>query len=196
MRRNPYQGPTLNPIWAIIGVNLLVFIFTLIKPSETYTMLGLTPAYVLQQPWTIITSMFVHAGIWHILANMFTFYFFGTYLLSMVNNWKFLLVYFGGGILGGIAYILLAPLTANIFAPAVGASGAVFSIGGALAVIVPNTKVFIFPLPVPIPLWVAVLLGFVIISPGVAWQAHLGGLVFGLVAGYFFRRQQFRRVRW
>jgi len=58
----------------------------------------------------------------------------------------------------------------------------------------PNLRVFIFPIPAPIPLWIAVIGGFVILSllPLVAWEAHLGGLVFGFVAGYFFKKG----VRW
>ncbi|MFH0941598.1 MAG: rhomboid family intramembrane serine protease [Chloroflexota bacterium] len=194
MRRAPYQGMNLNPIWAIIGLNFMVFIFTLVNQRAAFNLLGLTPALANQQPWTLITSLFVHAGFWHILTNMFTFYFFGSNLLGMVGDRKFLLVYFGGGILGSIMFWWLAP----DFSTVVGASGAVFGVGGALAVLVPRSRVFIFPFPVPIPLWAAVIFGFLIISfnPGVAWEAHLGGLVFGLVAGYYFRRGQRRRIRW
>jgi membrane associated rhomboid family serine protease len=56
----------------------------------------------------------------------------------------------------------------------------------------PKLRVFVFPIPVPLPLWAAVIGGFLIISffPGVAWQAHLGGLVLGLIAGYFLRRRE------
>ena len=72
---------------------------------------------------------------------------------------------------------------------AVGASGAVFALGGALTVMMPRLRVFIFPIPAPIPLWIAVIGGFVILSflPYVAWEAHLGGLLFGLVFGYIFK---------
>lgn len=75
---------------------------------------------------------------------------------------------------------------------AIGASGAVFALGGALAVMRPKLRVLVFPVPVPMPLWVAVIGGFVIISflPNVAWQAHLGGLAFGTIGGYFFRRKE------
>ena len=75
---------------------------------------------------------------------------------------------------------------------AVGASGAVFAVGGALAVMRPKLKVFIFPIPLPLNLWIAVIGGLVILSflPYVAWQAHLGGLIVGLIAGYIFRRKE------
>ena len=74
---------------------------------------------------------------------------------------------------------------------AIGASGAVFAIGGALTVLRPSIKVFIFPIPAPLPLWVAVIGGFVILSfmPNIAWEAHLGGLLFGLGVGYFFKKK-------
>jgi len=115
-------------------------------------------------------------------------FFFGQNLISLVGENRFFAVYFTGGILGGILYVLLA----SPFSVAVGASGAVFAIGGALAMLRPRTKVVIFPIPVPVPLWIAVIGGFLVLSffPGIAWQAHLGGLIVGLIAGYTFRRRE------
>jgi membrane associated rhomboid family serine protease len=134
----------------------------------------------------MVTNMFVHGSLGHLAVNMFTLYFLGTFFYRLVGENKFILVYFGGGILGNIFFILLGPP----FSIAVGASGAIFALGGALAVMTPKLKVFVFPIPVPLPLWVAVIGGFLVISffPGIAWQAHLGGLVFGLAAGYLLRK--------
>jgi len=184
-----YQGFRLTPIWILIGVNFLLFIATAIAPELRF-LFGLHPASLLQRPWTIVTNLFIHAGFGHIIVNMLTLYFFGTYLRRLVGNNRFLTVYFGGGILGNILFILLAPPLSI----AVGASGAIFALGGALAAMRPRIRVFVFPIPVPMPLWVAVIGGFLILSflPYIAWQAHLGGLVFGLIAGYFFRRRERR----
>ena len=181
-----YQGFRLTPVWVLIGVNFLLFIATIIAPS-LILLLGLQPASFLQHPWTIVTNFFIHSGWWHIVANMLALFFFGTYLSRLVGQRKFLLLYFGGGILGNILFILLAPPLSI----AVGASGAIFALGGALAVLTPKLRVFIFPIPVPLPLWVAVIGGFIILSflPFIAWQAHLGGIVFGLIFGYFLRRR-------
>lgn len=133
----------------------------------------------------------MHAGFWHIIANMLTLYFFGNFFSGLVGNKKFLLVYFCGGLLGNIFFIASAMLgLSSPFSIAVGASGAVFAIGGALAVMRPQLKVFIMFIPIPVPLWVAIIIGFVVIGPNIAWQAHLGGLIFGLIAGYFFRRRE------
>jgi len=104
--------------------------------------------------------MFTHGGFWHIFANMLTLYFFGSYLSRLVGSGKFLIVYFAGGILGGILFLLLAPPLSI----AVGASGAVFALAGALVLMRPKLPVFIFPIPAPIPLWIAVIGGFLILS--------------------------------
>jgi len=187
MRYRSYQSFKLSPILILIIVNVLLFIATIIV-SELIFLLGLQPAGFLSRPWTILTSMFIHAGFWHIIANMLTLYFFGNAVLRLVGAGRFLIVYFGGGILGNILFILLGPPLSI----AVGASGAIFALGGALTMMRPKLTVFIIPIPVPIPLWLAVIGGFLILSflPFIAWQAHLGGLVLGLVAGYIFRRRE------
>lgn len=186
-RGSPQGGFSLGPIGFLIIANLLLFIVSFFFNNSVY-LLGLSPTTFFSRPWTLITSMFMHAGIGHIFANMFTLYFFGSTLFRMVGERNFLLVYFLGGILGGILYVLLA----NPYSIAVGASGAVFAVAGALTVLIPKDKVFIFPIPAPIPLWIAVIGGFVIMSffPFVAWQAHLGGLALGLAAGYYFKKSR------
>lgn len=182
-----YRNFDLSAIWIIIGANLLLFIATSVHP-ELRSTLGLQRASFTEEPWTIMTNLFVHAGIWHILANMFTLYFFGTYLLRLIGENKLLMIYFLGGMLGNAFYMLLG----DPFSIVIGASGAVFALGGALTVLRPNLRVFVFPIPAPLPLWIAIIGVFLILSlvPNVAWQAHLGGLLLGLIAGYFFRKRR------
>lgn len=182
-----YKRPNSNPVWILIALNVILFVVALATPSLIMSF-GLAPVGFAERPWTILTSLFLHGSFGHILGNMITLYFFGKYLRLLVGSSKFLLVYFIGGILGGILYILLAPPLSI----AIGASGAVFALGAALAVMRPKLRVLVFPIPVPMPLWAAVIGGFVIISflPNVAWQAHLGGLAFGVIGGYFFRRKE------
>jgi len=175
----------INPIFAIIAANLVVFLATLIN-SDLIIMLGLAPSLLTDRPWTIVTNMFVHGGFWHLFGNMITLFFFGRVVYRMMGGWRFLLVYFFGGLAGNLLFILLG----NPMSIAIGASGAVYSLAGALVVLMPRMRVFLWFI-VPLPLWVVVLVFFVIWSfiPGVAWQAHLGGLAVGLIAGYIFRRQ-------
>ena len=184
-----YGTVNLNALWFLIAVNALIFVITLVRPADVAGSLGLTPALLSQQPWTIISSMFVHGSFTHILFNMIGLYFLGSFLIRAVGERSFLVVFFLGGLAGNVLFILLA----DPFSTAVGASGAIYALGGALAILVPRAPVLIFPIPVPIPLWAAILI-FLLLSflPGIAWQAHLGGLFLGLVAGLVLRRR--RRV--
>ena len=191
MTYRSYRGAGVNLIFVIIGINLLLFLPTIVSQEireELIINFGLwSKGTFLDYPWGIVTSMFIHNGVFHLFANMITLYFFGSYLYRLLGGGRFLILYFGGGILGSVFFILLAPPVSL----AIGASGAIFALGGALSVMRPNLRVFIFLIPVPMPLWVAVIGGFFILSllPLVAWQAHLGGLVFGLIAGYLFKKR-------
>jgi membrane associated rhomboid family serine protease len=182
-----YRPVNLNALWFLIALNVLIFVFTLLRPEAVISLLGLTPALLSRQPWTIITSMFVHGSLWHILFNMISLYFLGSFLLRAAGERSFLAVFFLGGLVGNILFALLAgPFTTGI-----GASGAIFALGGALAVMLPRVPVFIFFIPVPVPLWVAIIIFFLFsFLPNIAWQAHLGGLLLGLVAGLILRRRR------
>jgi len=198
-------GFGLSPLWLIIIANFVFFIAVMVSGEGRYPFgeyyiiisdrftyyLGLIPYYFFSRPWTIITNMFIHAGFWHLLFNMITLFFFGRALAMLVGHNKFLLVYFIGGIFGNVLYLLLG----DSLSIAVGASGAVYAIAGALVMIRPNIRVLLYFF-IPMPLWVVVLVFFVFFSLppiaenfNMAWQAHLGGLVVGLIAGYFFRKR-------
>ena len=197
-----YHPANLNALWFLIALNVLIFVFTLLRPAAVISLLGLTPALLSQHPWTIISSMFVHdPRIWtHILFNMISLYFLGSFLLRAAGERSFLAVFFLGGLAGNFLYFLLGylvlrglipPIFGDPFIPGIGASGAIFALGGALAVIVPRVPVFIFFIPVPVPLWVAIIIFFLFsFLPNIAWQAHLGGLLLGLAAGLILRTRR------
>lgn len=174
-------GSDLGVVEGLIAINVLVFILTLTQPQAIISNFGLKAGEVLERPWIMVTSMFLHGGFYHLFANMMTLFFFGLYLVSLVGEEDFLKIYFMGGLAGGLLFVVLSPGNAL----AVGASGAVFAVGGALAVMRPHLKVIIFPLPIPISLWVAVIGGFFLMAllPQVAWQGHLGGMIVGLLYG-------------
>ena len=182
-----YGPVNLSTLFFLIALNLALFIITLFRPETVY-LLGLSPALVAQQPWTVLSSMFVHAGLSHILFNMISLFFLGGFLLRAVGEKSFLTVYFIGGLAGNVLFILLA----RPDSVGVGASGAIYALAGALAVMVPKAPVVVFPIPVPMPLWAAITIFFVIsfLFPYIAWQAHLGGLLLGLTAGLIFRKRR------
>lgn len=186
----------LNPIFIIIAINIAIFIIVNISGSNTLLVnlaLWAPLDYTLEYPLGLVTSMFTHHDFTHILFNMLTLYFFGSYLFKMLGTKKFLIIYFGGGLLGGVFFVLLSTLMSpDKVALAIGASGAIFALGGTLAFLMPQIKVYIMFIPIPVPLWIAVIGGGLIMSffPGVAWQAHLGGLLFGLAAGYIIKNKQ------
>jgi membrane associated rhomboid family serine protease len=103
--------------------------------------------------WTLITSMFVHIQIWHILANMFSLFFIGNFVEKLIGRKRFFWVYLVSGIFAGLVYVFLSYffggsfIGARLFGSpdtfAVGASGAVFSQLGLLAVLTPYNSVFL-----------------------------------------------------
>ncbi|MGA3094133.1 MAG: rhomboid family intramembrane serine protease [Dehalococcoidales bacterium] len=200
----------MDSILILILINALVFVGISTRTPEIQQQiiqtLGLTPTLVWSHPWQIITSMFTHQEFLHILFNMWTLYFFGSAILQILGTRKFWIIYMVGGIMGSIFYILLAYTgTAisfgwfgDINTTAIGASGAIFALGGALAVLRPSMRVIFFPIPVPMPLWIAIVGSFVVLTliPGVAWTAHLGGLAFGAAAGWYYKRNSFNEYRW
>jgi uncharacterized protein len=195
MSYRPYKKPGLNPVWVLIGVTVVIYLATILNPEAISASFGLTPLTVQHEPWTLFTYMFVHASVTHIIFNMLTLYFFGTFAMALIGETQFLLTYFAGGIVGGILYFLLSFPLHYEFTTVVGASGAVYALGGLLMVMRPKTRVMVFPIPAEIPLWIAILVGFLLVTiiPNVAWEAHLGGLIYGAAIGYFFRRKEMRR---
>jgi membrane associated rhomboid family serine protease len=190
-----YRAVDLRVLWFLIALNVVIFVIELViggypitATNEVVRFFGLRAALLPQQPWTIISSMFVHGSVWHILFNMIALYFLGSFLIRAVGEKSFLAVFFLGGLAGNILFALLA----SPFSIGIGASGGIFALAGALAVMVPRVPVILFPIPIPMPLWVAVII-LVFISflfSEIAWQAHIGGLLLGLIAGLIFRRRR------
>ena len=190
-----YRAVNLNVLWFLIALNVLIFIIELAVGGYPITvdnpvvrLLGLSTMQLSQQPWSIISSVFVHGGFGHILFNMISLYFLGGFFLRAVGERSFLAVFFLGGLAGNALYVLLVP--PNVIG--IGASGAIFAIGGALAVLVPRMPVYILFVPIPMPLWVAILIFFLLsfLFSGIAWQAHLGGVLAGVIAGFALRRRR------
>jgi membrane associated rhomboid family serine protease len=193
-----YRTVNLNVLWFLIALCVAVFAIELAVGGWPITtanpvvlFLGLARVLLRQEPWTIITAIFVHGGFTHIIFNMISLYFLGSLFLRAAGERTFLATFFIGGLAGNALYLLLTP--PNVIG--IGASGAIFAIGGALAVLLPRVPVYIFFIPIAMPLWLAIVI-FLLLSfffTGIAWQAHLGGVIAGAIIGYVLRRRgQFR----
>lgn len=163
----------------IIAICLLVF-FVFEQIELLLPHFVLQQASLLERPWTIVTSMFAHGGFQHILFNMIVLFMFGSVLENKLGSNKFVFLYLIAGIIGGVGFMLLNGPQEM----ALGASGAIYGIFGALALLVPNMRVYIYL--VPVPMWLAGILYaaielFALGSPdSIAHSAHLLGLVGGL----------------
>ena len=162
--------------------------------------------------WPFITSMFLHGGWLHIIGNMWTLYIFGDNVEDRMGTLRYLVFYFTCGIIAGLVHYFT---NINSTLPTVGASGAVAGVLGAYFLLFPNARVItlipLFFLPIFVEIPAIIYLGFWALSQvfsgvlmlglpedvgGVAFWAHLGGFVGGMVLHWFFlkNKKQIRRL--
>ena len=135
----------------LIVANIIVFFLQQTVAGVTNA-LAFVPAYTFVRPWTLVTYMFVHANITHILFNMLALYFFGPRVEERLGETRFITLYAISGIFGAVLSLIFAP-----FAPIIGASGAVFGVMLAFARFWPTALIYIMGI-LPIQARVAVLL--------------------------------------
>lgn len=209
-----YQPPSGKSGWqvdrVIIGVTVAIFIIQAISAiwfaPASPTQRGFMERYFALYPqgiqeglvWSFFTYGFLHStqNLFHILLNMLIFYFFAQPLLQRMGDKLFLILYFGGILLGGIGWILF---NFDSTRPLVGASAGVFGLVICFICLNPRQPLYLFPFPFPIkPVVLAYILvgingfGFIFYElPGtgnVAFSAHLAGALYG----YLFYRVLFK----
>ncbi len=195
-------GGILPPvIKALLISNAAVFLLSYFAYPFMTRFFGLVPIAVWSQfrVWQLATYMFLHGGIWHILFNMFVLWMFGSDLERTWGSREFLKYYMICGIGAGIFNVLFQP-TSTI--PIIGASGAIYGVLVAFALLFPNRTVFIYFLfPIKVKYLVIILVAVEFISSlgsssggGVAHLAHLGGAVVGFI--YIKGFLQGRSIKW
>jgi membrane associated rhomboid family serine protease len=165
-------------------------------PLEITTLHDLPPLDLVAPPFTILTSMFLHAGFLHLLGNMWFLWIFGDNVEDRMGPWKFVAFYLLTGTIGAVAQSLLMPWSSG---PMVGASGAVAGVLGGYFLLFPRARVstllLIFRVSVPawvfLGVWFAAQL-FLGNASGVAWMAHVGGFLAGLGLVRLFATPQLR----
>jgi membrane associated rhomboid family serine protease len=207
---NPHhQTPIVT--YGLILVNILIYLRQLFLPAEAGQLLvmqyGAVPAQISHglQLYTIVTSMFLHGGLMHLAGNMLYLYVFGDNVEMLCGHFRFLVFYLFCGMLAFFSHYIFAPLSP---APMIGASGAISGVLGAYALRFPGARVhvliplFIFFYRIRIP--AVMVLGFWFLiqlfsgvadsgnAGGVAWFAHVGGFIAGLVLIHSFESNRYR----
>jgi membrane associated rhomboid family serine protease len=174
-------------LW-ISAICIIVFILQLLFAGFTDLFVLNSSAYY--EVWRFVTSIFLHADVMHIAYNLFALILFGMVLESLIGSKRFLLVFLISGILANI-------ISVSFYDSSLGASGAIFSVIGALIIVRPSLTVWAFGLPMPIfiagILWAGVDILGVISPSNVANIAHLSGMFFGLIIGLLFRDWKAKR---
>jgi membrane associated rhomboid family serine protease len=203
--------PTRNyPIvnTTIIGINVVVYFIQLLQRTEINEFVyiyGLVPArYSIpqiaeyfstgQQIFSLVSFMFLHGGFWHILGNMWSLYIFGDNVEDRLGPIRYALFYLFCGIASGLSHMILN-WHSNL--PTIGASGAIAGVMGAYFLLHPRSKIltlipiFFIPYFINIPAFVFLGLWFVLqfinaagsqgVGGGIAWWAHIGGFLFGML---------------
>lgn len=213
-RLRPRHFPIMN--WLILIANILVFLFeiSLSKAGlQRFTnAFALVPARWQTDPsyfvLTIFTSMFMHAGWFHVISNMWVLFIFGDNVEDRMGPVRYLIFY----LLSGTAAALLQTyFFASSSVPTLGASGAIAGVLGAYIFLYPQARVatlvafFLFITVMDVPAIIFIGFWFVsqlfsglasigVDSGGVAWWAHVGGFLFGLVMVSLFARRRRPRL--
>jgi membrane associated rhomboid family serine protease len=199
--RRPLSSRYYNATLTLIILNVGFYLISMLFP-QIFRYLALTPFLVIRERevWQVLTYMFLHGGIWHILLNMLVLFMFGMPLERRLGSSEFLLYYFITGIGAGIATVAVNWYTGRAMVPVVGASGAIFGVMLAFATYYPDARIFVsffIPLPARIAVLVFTVLEifYLVRRPGsgVAHLTHLSGLLFGYL--YFLIRLRINPIR-
>jgi len=167
--------------------------------------IAIKPSNILQGKylWTFLTSMFMHGGLFHIFANMFSLIFIGSLVEKILGPKRYLWFYLFSGLFAGLLFVLsglVFPADFNTYA--VGASGALFGLVGVLVILTPNLPVYAMFIPIPIKMKYAgpglLIILWLISAAGnlpIGNTAHFGGLLVGLAYGIYLRKRYRNKVQ-
>lgn len=191
--------------WLIL-INFVFFIFAMsliARNQEFLNYLALKPSNILagKNLWTILTSIFMHGSFGHLFVNMISLLFIGNFVERIIGRKRFFWFYMLSGLVAGLAFVFLALIfQAELDIFAVGASGAIFGLGGLLMILTPDLPVLLF-FVIPMKMRTAMLFllfGLWIVSIlaklPIGNTAHLGGLLVGVGFGLYLKKKYKRKV--
>jgi membrane associated rhomboid family serine protease len=196
--RPTYTAPIVTTLLIVACALVFLFELSLDEYSRDYfiSRYGLVPAHM--RPITLVSSMFLHGGWSHIIGNMLFLWAFGKSLEDAMGHSKFLAFYLICGVTAGMAHVAV---NSNTTLPTVGASGAIAGVMGAYLVKFPRARIhtlvflFFFVTMADIPAAFILVYWFVtqlfseygsitqahVVNGGVAYAAHIGGFVMGMI---------------
>ncbi|MGI8753726.1 MAG: rhomboid family intramembrane serine protease [Acidimicrobiales bacterium] len=185
--RGPLGNTPMSPaVVGLVVVNVVVFLISRRNPAQSYLRFAMIPIRIHHGQWyRLVTAAFLHANTEHILFNMITLLVIGSPVEALVGRVRFGAIYLIAGIGGSVCSYLLSP--SNI--EGIGASGAIFGLFGAYAVLARRHR-FDTRL-VLILIVIELVISFA--DPGVDWRAHIGGLVVGAAVTWGFSLVRGRR---
>ncbi len=186
-------------------VCFIIFAFLISSGIVSIDSIAIKPSNIFQGQylWTFLTSMFMHAGFFHIFANMFSLFFVGSLVEKILGAKRYLYFYLVSGLFASLFFVLMSLIWSSDFnAYAVGASGALFGLIGLLMFLTPNLSVYLMFIPIPIKMKYAapgilIVLWLISITAdvGIGNTAHLGGLICGLIYGIYLRKKYPKKVQ-
>ena len=207
-------GPLTPAVRALIVLNVAGYLLAIVVPAVSIS-LGLVPALVFERwwVWQPVTYMFLHGGLFHLLFNMLALWMFGVDLERRWGTRFFARYYFISGIGAAATTLVVSLLPYSFAAPlygsvTVGASGAVYGLLVAFAMMYPHRPIYLYMLfPIPARIFVLIVGAISFLSSvseargGVAHAAHLGGLVAGYLylaglRGQFLSTVRSQWLRW
>lgn len=185
----------------LILLNLVVFLLAVMMGHGDWVQdLGVVPRQIAsgERLWTLLTSLFMHGGVWHLVGNMYFLFVAGDNVEDALGSWLFLLVYLVCGLTASLVDIAVNPDSAIV---CIGASGAISGVLGCYVIMFPKQKFLIrwfyfwlahvcleWPAYVYFGLWLILQVVYAALGiPGVGWFAHIGGFVAGALVGCIWR---------
>jgi membrane associated rhomboid family serine protease len=188
--RKPFKYTNIHITLYLAAVNVLVYIITSLFPGLQLILSIYPPAFIYNRMyWQLFTYMFVHANLEHIFFNMLGLVMFGLAVERSLGSREFLLYYLVCGTASGALSLGLFMLTGRYNTVLLGASGAVYAVLFAFAVVYPRSKIYFWGvLPIPSPVLVVIYAVIELISQAAGFNggtAHMTHL-FGLAAAYLY----------
>ncbi len=202
--RSPGRGalPAAHVVRFLLVANILAFGLELVYGKAVLVPFALWPLGDGFEPWQLLTSAFLHGGLLHIATNMYGLWLFGSDVERIVGSLRFLRLYFASVISAAITQVIVTTLLAQHI-PTLGASGGIFGVLIAFAMIFPDRRLLLIFPPIVLRARTFVLVyaaielfaGVTGAEAGVAHFAHLGGLLGGwLVMNGWMRRAPSDRI--